>query len=243
MLDRVKVMRVFDLAGVVEAVSEVGEMIEKAVQQISEPPAAAAAAAEEHQRRTKDEIGDSEDEDSLESEDLAAEQESGIVQKDKIGQVGVLIIDSITPIISAVMSRSQTQGHTLMTNFMQSLHLLTNRHHLCTLLINAAVGTTLSTNPHPRQAPIDPVSIFVSTLGRPALGRTFTFLIDTSIFLSLVPKTTNDADIEFGEGRNLVETSRKAVVFEILKDRRGAREGRWTAFEIPDGIKLVPCFS
>jgi len=232
MLDCVKVMRVFDFAGVVEAVGEVGQMLAMSQQECRAIGGAAKMAR-------GDEIGDSEEELDA-NEDPPGKHSSNHNEggDGKIGQLGMLIVDTITSVVSPVMSKSQIQGQPLLTSFMRSLHHLTSRHHLCTILINAAVGLNSSNNPDYQRRPEEHVSIFSSTLGKPALGKTFTYLVDTSIFISAVPRTNHDATIAFADSG---ETFRRALILEILKDRHGSREGRWAAFEIADGVKLVPC--
>ena len=225
MLDRVKVMRVFDFAGVIEAVGELSEMRESVPKVPGEAP-----------RKTRDEIGDSEEE-LDEDENPPAEQ----VSKDA-GQVGLIVIDSITNVVGSLMAKSQTQGQALLASFMRSLHFLTSRHHICTVLTNAAVGLSASTNREYKRRPEDNVSMFSSTPGKPALGKTFTYLIDTSIFMSTIPKTASDAAIAYGN-RGDASSFKKAIVLEVLKDRCGSREGRWATFEILDEVKIVPCYS
>lgn len=232
MLDRVKVMRVFDFAGVVEAVGEVGQMVEGL--QLRARQAGPAV-----ERAKNDEIGDSEEELDDDYDPPVKRLSSSSEGADgEMGRLGMLIVDSITSVVSPVMSNSQIQGQALLTSFMRSLHHLTGRRHLCTILINAAVGLNTSNNPEHQLRPEEHVSIFSSTLGKPALGKTFTYLVDTSIFMSAVPRTTQDATAAFPDSG---ESFQKALILEILKDRRGSREGRWAAFDIADGVKLVPC--
>ena len=225
MLDRIKVMRVFDFAGMVEAVGELGEMRERV-------PRVSGKAA----KKTRIEIDDSEEE-LDQDEDPPAEQ----VSKDT-GQVGLIVIDSIANVVGSLMAKSQTQGQALLASFMRSLHFLTSRHHICTVLTNAAVGLAASSNQEYKRRLEDNVSVFSSIPGKPALGKTFTYLIDTSIFLSTIPKTANDAAIAYGN-RGDESSFRKAFTLEVLKDRCGSREGRWMAFEIFDEVKIVPCYN
>lgn len=234
MLDRVKVMRVFDFAGVVEAVGEVAQMIEAAHRGGEETAGGVTGVR-------NDEIGDSEEE--LEDDETQPDKETSSGHRDigeEVGRVGMLIIDTISAAVGQVMSKSQIQGQALLTSFMRSLHHLTGRHHLCTILINAAVGINRSRNPEFQRRPEEHVSIFSSTLGKPALGKTFTHLIDTSVFLSAVPKTSEDATVACADGGGSFQ---KAFVLEVLKDKHGSREGRWAAFEIAEGIKIIPCRS
>ena len=131
------------------------------------------------------------------------------------------------------------KGHALLTSFMRSLRHLTSRRHICSILINAAVGLNPSANPsYPRKAQ-ENASIFVATAGKPALGKAFTYLVDTSIFLSAIPKTRLDAEIAYGGG-DAAELKRVGVL-EVLKDRFGTQEGRWAVFEITaEGLLTSP---
>ena len=239
MLDRVKVMRVFDFAGVVEAISEVNELVEDTTHKLDK----AGVVASEKRR---DEIGDSEEELDEDDEESQRGPQRGNVNLDGLqgsgpdsGRIGMIIIDTITNVVSAMMVKSQIQGQALLASFMRSLHHLTSRYHICTILTNAAVGKNVSTNPEYQHGPREDVSIFSSTMGKPALGKSFTFLIDTSVFLSTVPKTSDDANIAFGGGGE-APSYQKALILEVLKDRCGAREGRWAAFEIAAEVKIMP---
>lgn len=74
-------------------------------------------------------------------------------------------------------------------------------------------------------------------MGRPALGKSFTYMIDTSIMLYALPKRKEDADILYGdtfEGRQAQYTG----VFEVLYDKNGTRAESWAAFEIVDGVEI-----
>ncbi|KAL9135131.1 MAG: hypothetical protein Q9175_003684 [Cornicularia normoerica] len=238
MLDRVKVMRVFDFAGGVEAISEVNELMEEVAQKFEKLPVVAF-------EKGRNEIGDSEEE-LEEDEELQAEpgRESVVLgdfqgSDPHSGPIGMIIFDTITNVVSAIMAKSQVQGQALLASFMRSLHHLTSRHHICTILTNAAVSRNSSKNPEYQHGPREDVSIFSSTRGKPALGKTFPFLIDTSVFLSTVPKTSDDARIAFGDGGE-APSYQKALILEVLKDRCGTREGRWAAFEIAVEVKFVP---
>ena len=227
MLDRVKVMRVFDLAGVAEAIGEVGRMIEIAKSSIEQGNAHGGG---------RSEIGDSEDE--ADADGLAEVKAPS--QKKSIALIGMVIIDTITNVVSAMISQNQTQGQALLASLMRSLSHLTSLNHLCTILTNAAVGVNPSNKSGYYRRLNDNVSVFASTKGKPALGKMFTYLIDTSIFLSRVPKTTADAVAAYGN-MSRADTWTNALVIEVLKDRKSGREGRWAAFEIVSSVKLLPC--
>lgn len=119
---------------------------------------------------------------------------------------------------------------------MRSLYILTSRHRICTLLINAVVGINRNKNSDPTSESDQNASLFSSTSGKPALGKTYTSLIDTSILLSSIPKTQADAEIAYGEDDR---SGWKSVgVVEVIKDRNGACEGRWATFEVLGNINL-----
>lgn len=237
MLDRVKVMRVFDFAGVVEAISEVNELMEVITRKFDKLRVVAIEGRKEG-------IADSEDElDEDDDEEPQSDPYRGTVSLDDLpgtsGPIGMIIVDTITNVVSAMMVKSQVQGQALLASFMRSLQHLTSRYHICTILTNAAVGMNPSRNPEYQHGPREDVSIFSSTKGKPALGKTFTFLIDTSVFLSTVPKTSDDAFIAFGDGGKS-SSYQKALILEVLKDRGGTREGRWAAFEIAAEVEFLP---
>lgn len=120
---------------------------------------------------------------------------------------------------------------------MRSLRHLTYRRHICSILTNTAVGLNSSSNPkYPRRAQ-DNVSIFAATVGRPALGKVFTHLVDTSIFLSVIPILRLDAEMAYGEGD--AAGWKKVSVLEVLKDRFNTQEGRWATFEITAEVLLT----
>ena len=127
----------------------------------------------------------------------------------------------------------------MLTTFMRSLHHLTARHHMCTLLTNPVVGQSTSRNPSHLRQTDDGVSIFSSTVGKPALGKSFKYLIDTSVLLSTLPKTVEDADAAYGD-RSEDGQAQYCGIFEVLQDKLGNRAQRWAAFKVIDGIDVMP---
>ncbi|KAL9098238.1 MAG: hypothetical protein Q9163_006069 [Psora crenata] len=232
-LDRVKVMRVFDLAGIAEAVSEVADIIERDAPVVNIGPGGRPIRSGPRQ------ISDSEDE-LAEAED--SEIEPQVLDKTRTAPpyACMVIIDAITNVVSSAVAKNQLQGQALLASLMRTLQQLTCRHHICTIIVNGAVGMQASRHPEYQRRPNDCVSIFASTLAKPALGKTFSYHVDTSVFLSIVPKTKQDATSAYG-GLLGPQDWRRAVVLEVLKDKTGAGEGRWAAFEIVSNIKLVPC--
>ena len=229
MLDRVKVMRVFDFAGVIEAVGEVREMKERS--SLDTKKSTGATIRERH------EVCDSEEE--LDQDEFLPKTPGSDVGNTSVGTIGMIIVDTIANVVSSAMNKGQIHGQALLSSFMHSFQSFTIQHHICTIVINSVVGTSLSSNRQYQRQPEENVSIFSSTMGKPALGKNFAYLIDTSILMSVVPKTSQDATVAFTDGPDAPFT--KALVLEVLKDRCGSREGRWAAFQIATGVKLVPC--
>lgn len=96
-------------------------------------------------------------------------------------------------------------------------------------------------NPGSTRESDDNASIFAATSGKPALGKAYAYLIDTSIFLSSIPKTKADAEIAYGEDDDTTVWESVGVM-EIIKDRNGASEGHWATFEVHGGIDLRDAF-
>ncbi|KAI9758366.1 MAG: hypothetical protein M4579_003105 [Chaenotheca gracillima] len=235
LLDRVSVMKAFDLVGVKEAVDELRDSMEGAQgaggrDQSNSPGVQEGDFAEEKTM----EVADSEEEDEMEldhspsqkSQELHRSPEKGIPNS----KIGVIVIDQITNVVWSVMGRSQVQGHALLTTFMRSLSLLTARHSLITMLLNSAAQTKSQSLQSRRTARDDEdvsnddpplrnsntykssqsISIFASTSGKPALGALFLSCADMHVFLSRVPRTREDAEKALGRGEHPRHTTESA---------------------------------
>lgn len=111
MLERVKVMRVFDVAGLIEAVSEVAKICEQGTDSDVGQRVRRRVAVEDS------EDGLSEDEDRAESdasmtgepakESRPRNNDTMLAQDEKIGMV---LIDTIASIFGPLMTKSQVQG-------------------------------------------------------------------------------------------------------------------------------------
>ena len=102
MLDRVKVMRVFDFAGVIEAIGEAGDLCKKAGLSFGE--------VEPHRLQTTV-VANSEDEEdevtaSIKPEDERVQHE----QTPSSGCLGMILVDNIANLVTTAMSKSQTEG-------------------------------------------------------------------------------------------------------------------------------------
>ena len=104
MLDRVKVMRVFDFAGVVEAIGEVGEMWEKLDRDQVTPADKTTAVF-----NPDDEIPNSQDSDDSEERKPSRATGNKPQTAPAVG-IGMIVIDNIANPISSIMAKSQVQG-------------------------------------------------------------------------------------------------------------------------------------
>lgn len=126
MLDRVRVMRVFDFAGLVEAIGEVSEICERRLKLDEEKKRKLSARS----RNTTGEVLDSQDEGDEDDKDgdaanvetvdesiNEAEDSGQATCKVRIGSlegdtaaIGMIVLDTVTNIISSLMAKSQVQG-------------------------------------------------------------------------------------------------------------------------------------
>jgi len=76
---------------------------------------------------------------------------------------------------------------------------------------------------------------------RPALGRSFAYLVDLHLLVHKVPLEAEDAKAIYGTqapGRT-ADQRKLATVLEVLTDRHSSRVGRWAAFRTDAGGKLT----
>lgn len=234
MLDRVNVMRVFDFPGIVEAIGEVAERCGEyePVQNDGNARTAGTAVGAPV-------VGNNDD------AERGVEETRTNVRKHSepsiFGGIGMMIVDNISNVVSSMMSKNQTSAQALLTTSLRSLRHIATSHKICTLLLNGAVSLTPSISSVYGNSfrPSENASIFSSTNGKPALGRTYAYLIDTSVFLSSIPKTKEDAEMAYGSFGDAVGRWKSVGILEVLSDRYGDREGQWGAFEMEAGGELV----
>jgi hypothetical protein len=231
-LERVRIMKAFDFVGMTECVAEVGESLETRRSAVPsqdtglEPVPKKAPAP----RGT---VGDSEDEDEMLDDTEPTSPGKPSPPKIDHGEEGtsdghprhLLVIDNITSVASPIIKNSHVQGQALLATFMRSLAHITRTHDVCTVLHNATVNypTKSSTDPTP--------SIFTSCTLRPALGKSFAYLLDTHLLLHRVPLTAADAKSVYAAHSAIPKSSQKLVsVLEVLQDRHSDRVGHWSAF-------------
>lgn len=227
-LDRLKIMKVFDFVGMTESVAELRNVLQSEEH--------AANVMQDERPAPRGTIGDSEDEDEMLDEASPPQPPTTSADRTTTGKSnigsGLLIIDNITHIAAPLLRNNHSQGQALLTSFMRSLSHLTRAHKLCTVLLNHA-----STY---QQAKDEAPSIFSSCTLRPALGKSFAYMLDLHLLVHEVPKTNADARAAYSNDHGSKQG--KAVeVLEVLDDRYGGRAGRWAFFEVNEdgGLREV----
>ncbi len=130
---------------------------------------------------------------------LALTQSSAAQEARRDSQIGIILIDTIANPLGLVMARGQSQGHDLMVSFMRELTLLNRHHGVCVILVNTVVKTNI---------PFEG-SAFADVKIKPALGQTWRYLLDFSLFIHPVP-----------EGSTRLEGKRGYIV-EVIKSSDG----------------------
>ncbi|KAG2147684.1 P-loop containing nucleoside triphosphate hydrolase protein [Suillus clintonianus] len=127
--------------------------------------------------------------------------------------IRLVVLDSITPLLLPFLSAVSSQGHAMMTTFMRQLRELAQTFGITIIVIN---GTSAA-------APFNQSSAFASTIRKPALGPSFTFMTDCTLWLS---KTK---DLPDSEGSFSVH------VAEVFRSRT-TRSKTWCTFKFSHDV-------
>ncbi|KAF9446615.1 hypothetical protein P691DRAFT_708249 [Macrolepiota fuliginosa MF-IS2] len=112
--------------------------------------------------------------------------------------VGYLVIDCITSLLGPLLSAAPSQGHAVMVNLMRQLKDIAQDHSITVIVINNSTSNSLQHGSH-------------SMTRKPALGPTFAFLTDATLWVA--PHPTHGASRDpslFAEG------SEDRVVYHLL---------------------------
>lgn len=143
-LERVKILRVFDFVGVVEAVGELSEELRE------DHPAGKDKNQETQsrtrpspQRKPRTEIADSDEEEDDSEEDMLFVSPKPTTKpssppSDPLEKIGMIIIDNITQPLTPILKANYARTQSLLTTFLTSLRHLTETYNLATLLLNTA---------------------------------------------------------------------------------------------------------
>ena len=231
MLERARIMKAFDFVGLTECVAELRENIEVSSNRQPSPSHQVVSAP----RGT---IGDSEDEEEmLDAPSLPPKPtQSSLKETNDQADLGgrsshLLIIDNITYVTSPILKNSHVQGQALLTTFMRSLAHVTRAHGVCTIIHNTTV-TYATNNSNNKTTAAEPTSsVFASCTLRPALGKSFPYLLDLHLLLHRLPISPVDTKAVYAaHGAIPKPEHRLASVLEVMHDRYSDRVGHWSAF-------------
>lgn len=215
-LNRLKIMKVFDYIGLVEAMSELQETLEER--------AGSPSPISSVQKPT---IPDSQDEDDAMLDSPSPYQKSA--QNDAHAS-SLLIVDSISHIIAPLIKNNYAQGQALLSSIMRSLGHLTRTQSLCTLVLS----TAFTNKP---KADEETLSMFRSCTIRPVLGNSLGYLLDVHMYLHELPRRSKDAP--GGMQAQRIKSVEMVSVLEVVQDRFQGRFGRWAPFVYGEDGKLT----
>lgn len=127
-----------------------------------------------------------------------------------------LIIDTITHLLGPSLSYVSAQGHAAMVTLMRQLRFMARSHGLHILLINNSTSTLTPTNA-PATVAIDGDRPQNPYSRKPALGPSFTYLTDTTLWLSSVTQEEIVSDEAEKENRNSM------IKVQVLRSRKTVR--------------------
>ena len=241
-LSRMKVMRVVDLTGIIEALHEIGAACEESQ---SRSAIKCSDLKDRELQNLSSEIPSSQgDEDEATLDEVETKLDYQTPNPVPVRSIQMLVIDNIANHATAELSNNQIEAQALLTTCMRSLRSVTKQHRLCTIVINDIVGTRPGGGQHLAHVLHEDASVFASVRGRPALGKTFAHLIDTSILIARIPARKRDAQLAMSDEKDHQNAAWKSLlVMEVLYDRYGSRQGRWSAFGIVNGLDLTSDYS
>lgn len=213
-LDRLKIMKVFDYVGLAEALSELRDTLEV---RMASPATKAPKAT----------IPDSQDEDDEVLESPSPIQDS---PETDTHAPNLLIIDSISHVVAPLIKNNYAQGQALLSAIMRSLGHLTRAQSLCTVVLS----TALTNKPN---ADEETLSVFRSCTIRPVLGNGLGYLLDVHIYLHRL--STKSAESHGGSTKQQSRSEKMVSVLEVVQDRFQGRFGRWAPFVCGEDGRLV----
>lgn len=215
-LDRLKIMKVFDFVGLSEAIQELRESLEEQAMSPSTTRKAPKATIPDSQGED-DELFDNPSPEGEPTEEIAPGP-------------NLLIIDSISHVVAPLIKNNYAQGQALLYSLMRSLGHLTRAQSICTVVLS----TAMTNKPSADEATL---SMFRSCTIRPVLGNGLGYLLDVHLYLHKLPRRSSQPD---GERSGQQSKSANMVsVLEVVQDRMSDRLGRWAPFVFGDNGKIV----
>ncbi|GAB7345030.1 hypothetical protein MBLNU457_3447t1 [Dothideomycetes sp. NU457] len=222
LLDRVRIMRVFDFEGMLEGIAELRTELESTSKEIEDDatdqathddatamnkPRSAVPDSQAH--------SDSDDELLLSTPHTSPTKNTAGTKPQPSSDTQtppahLLLLSSLSTIFVPLQRTTHTAATSQLTTFLRSLRHTTLAHNLLTLILNStqqpymskpsldAVHTTQAEEKE-KETTSSP-SIFPSCTSVPSLGKTLPYLLDAHLLCHLVPKNAADARRVFGKG-------------------------------------------
>lgn len=132
-----------------------------------------------------------------------------------------VVIDSVTPIFRPLLNAVTSQGHATMVSFMRQLREYANTFTITFLVLN---GTSVSTHNNPSSA-------FASTVRKPALGPSFMYESDATLWLA---QWSRGLGYEVPEER---QDDDEVYVAEMFRTKC-TQSRAWCTFKMRNGILI-----
>ncbi|GIZ39807.1 hypothetical protein CKM354_000317600 [Cercospora kikuchii] len=210
-LKRLKISKVFDRIGMMEAVAELGEEFNSEKEQEQQRPA-------EMIKPQKSTIEDSEDEEDILDESPEKSPSRPSTPAPSFSPKRLLIVDSISHVMTPVIKNDHTQGQALLTSLLRSIKEVTQQYNLCTIVLGEAGFKLVSED--------ETLSRFKSCRIKPAVGYGLGYLVDVHFYLHQLPSRTVSQKVRAGQ--------QPIHVLEIVEEREGNRQWSWAAFRFTE---------
>jgi hypothetical protein len=226
-LERVKMMKVFNFAGLMEAIEEtnitmqplgsnvIEEHIEDVIPQGTIP--------DSENEEEEDELVKSPSRQDQADETSKKASKAPAGQSPRAHRSNLIIVEDISQVIGPLLRSNYTHGQAQLDRLTKSLEWLTKHHKTCTVLFARASS-------RPAQETDHQLSQFATCSLRPTLGDHFGYLIDLHIFRYALPIAEMTRR---GESRReeigMRPGSEPVEILEVVEDRYGGRVGRWAA--------------
>ncbi|KAJ7367988.1 P-loop containing nucleoside triphosphate hydrolase protein [Mycena albidolilacea] len=132
-----------------------------------------------------------------------------------------IVVDTVTPLFGPLLSPVSSQGHAIMTSSMRQLRAFAEFFSLTVFVVNDSAAFT----------PFVPGSVSNNpNIRKPALGPSFSFLTDATLWLALYGDDTDPHERDTGAGctKHLAQVYRSKVTVSQV----------WRAFKIRQGVLL-----
>ncbi|KAG9671598.1 hypothetical protein KCU95_g17132, partial [Aureobasidium melanogenum] len=195
-LDRVKIMRVFDFEGVVEGLNELIDELEG-------------------NNIPKNTIRDSQEEEEVEEMILPEEEAKQEKKQKQEPKAGLILVNNLSQVLGLLLKNNYAQGQATLATLVRRLRNMAQAHNLCVILLSWSVSYGSDQ---------ERVSIFEAIKARPGLGKSLGYLVDTQILIDAIPrkaKSKGNGDlvnvIEVIYSRGSHQTG-KFGVFDVTSD-------------------------